>query len=203
MAPFDVILFDVGGVLLTNGWDRGERTAVLQQFGLDQAEFEARHLVPYRAWERGAITVETYLDETVFHEPRSFSRRQFFAAICAGSKLLPDGAMGILREIVASDRYVVGALNNEAKETNAFRFESFGLLELFQVALSSCYLGLRKPDPEIYERALEILCRPADRILLIDDRQENIVAAEASGMKAIRFENAGALRQDLEALGVL
>jgi putative hydrolase of the HAD superfamily len=110
--------------------------------------------------------------------------------------------MGILREIVASDRYVVGALNNEARETNAFRFEHFGLRELFQVALSSCYLGLRKPDPEIYERALEILCRPAERILLIDDRQENVTAAEASGMKAILFENSGALRLDLESLGV-
>jgi putative hydrolase of the HAD superfamily len=203
MAPFDVILFDIGGVLLTNGWDKGERAAVLRQFGLDQEEFEARHLVPYRAWERGAITVETYLDETVFYEPRTFTRRQFFAAICEGSKLLPDGAMGILGEIVASDRYVVGALNNEARETNAFRFERFGLLDLFQVALSSCFLGLRKPDPEIYDRALEILCRPAERVLLIDDRQENVMAAEAAGMHALRFESAGGLRQALESINVL
>ena len=203
LARFDVILFDIGGVLLSNGWDSGERAAVLKQFGLDQEPFEARHLVPYRAWERGVITVETYLDETVFYEPRSFSRRQFFAAMCSGSKLLPDGAMGILREVVASDRYVVGALNNEARETNAFRLEHFGLLNLFQVALSSCYLGLRKPDLEIYGRALEILCRPAERILFVDDRQENVSAAEAAGMKAIRFENAGTLRQELQSLGVV
>jgi len=203
MSSFDVILFDVGGVLLTNGWDNGERATVLAKFGLDRAEFEARHLVPYRAWERGAIDIETYLNELVFYQPRSFTQKQFFSAICAGSKLLPHGAMGILREVAASHKYLVGALNNEARETNAFRFEQFGLNDLFQVALSSCFLGLRKPDAEIYERTVEILCRPAERILFIDDREENVLAAQAVGIKAVRFEDDGQLRRDLEVLGVL
>ena len=44
MLPFDVILFDVGGVLLTNGWDHGERARVIAQFDLDLAAFEARHM---------------------------------------------------------------------------------------------------------------------------------------------------------------
>jgi len=203
MSSFDVILFDVGGVLLTNGWDTSERATVLATFGLDRAEFEARHVVPYRAWERGAIDIETYLNESVFYQPRSFTQKQFFAAICAGSKLLPHGAMGILREVAASHKYLVGALNNEARETNAFRFEKFGLRDLFQVALSSCFLGLRKPDVEIYERTVEILCRPVERILFIDDREENVLAAQAVGIKAIRFEDDAQLRRDLEVLGVL
>jgi putative hydrolase of the HAD superfamily len=203
MFPFDVILFDVGGVLLTNGWDSGERATVLAQFGLDRAEFEARHRAPYLEWERGAIPMQNYLRETVFYQPRSFSQEEFFSAICAGSKLLPRGAMGILREVVASDKYVVGALNNEARETNAYRFEQFGLKGLFQVALSSCFLGLRKPDAEIYERSIDILCRPAQRILFIDDREENVLAAQAAGMKAIRFDGADPMRQQLESLGVL
>ncbi len=78
MFPFDVILFDVGGVLLTNGWDHGERALVLQHFGLDVAEFEARQSAPYDAWERGAIPLKDYLDATVFYEPRSFSQDEFF-----------------------------------------------------------------------------------------------------------------------------
>jgi putative hydrolase of the HAD superfamily len=198
-----VILFDVGGVLLTNGWDSGERAAVLEHFGLDRAEFEARHLVPYRAWEIGAIPLQSYLDAAVFYQPRGFTREEFFAAICAGSKLLPDGAMGILEEIAAQNQCLVGALNNEARETNEFRFEHFGLRKLFKVALSSCYLGLRKPDAAFFQRALEILDRPAERILFIDDRTENVSGAAAAGMKAILFRGAEPLRQDLKMLKVL
>ena len=203
MFPFDLILFDVGGVLLTNGWDHRERALVLERFGLDIAAFESRHLEPYRAWESGAITAEAYLDATVFNEPRGFSHQEFFAAICAQSRLLPDGALEILKELDASGKCMVGALNNEARETNEYRFEHFGLRPLFKVALSSCYLGLRKPEPAIYQRALEILGRPAERILFIDDRVENNAAAEEIGMKTIQFTGADALRQELAKLGVL
>ncbi len=201
--PFDVILFDVGGVLFTNGWDSGERAAVLERFGLDRAEFEARHLTPYRAWELGATPLQDYLDATVFYKTCNFTREEFFAAICAGSKLLPDGAMGILSELAASGQCLVGALNNEARETNEFRLQHFGLRKFFKVALSSCYLGLRKPDAAIYRRALEILGRPAERILFIDDRAENVAAAEAVGMKSSLFTGAEPLRRELNALGVL
>jgi putative hydrolase of the HAD superfamily len=198
-----VILFDVGGVLLNNGWDTGERAVVLERFGLDRAEFEARHLKPYRAWESGAISMETYMDATVFYKPRSFSSEEFFAAICAGSKILSDGALGILKEISASNDCMVGALNNEARETNEYRFEHFGLRKLFKVVLSSCYVGLRKPDAAIYRRALDILDRPAERILFIDDRAENVAGAEDAGFKAIQFKGEVALRRELVSLGIL
>ncbi|HEU5457185.1 MAG TPA: HAD-IA family hydrolase [Terracidiphilus sp.] len=203
MLPFDVILFDVGGVLLTNGWDRRERTAVLDQFGLDHAAFEARHPGPYDAWERDAIAVNAYLDATVFYEPRKFTREEFFAAICAQSKELEDGALGILRGLSASDRWVLGALNNEAREPNEYRFEKFGLHEFFEFAFSSCYLGLRKPEPAIYARALQLLDAPAERVLFIDDREENVAGARNAGMKTIRFTGAEALESELKEFGVL
>jgi putative hydrolase of the HAD superfamily len=203
MFPFDVILFDVGGVLLTNGWDHHERTVVLEHFGLDFAAFEARHPIPYRAWDLGNISVEAYLDATVFYEPRSFSRDEFFAFALAQSLPLPDGALGILGEVAASGKFLLGALNNEPRETNEYRFERYGLRNFFRVALSSCYLGLRKPDAAIYRRALDILGRPAERILFIDDRLKNVVGAEAAGMKAIHFESTEGLRSELVSLGVL
>lgn len=203
MFPFDAILFDVGGVLLTNSWDHSERAAVIEHFHLDLAAFEAKNLASYDAWERGAITVKAYLDATVFYEPREFTRDEFFAFILAQSKPQPDGALGILKELAASDKYLLGALNNEARETNEYRFEHFGLRELFQVALSSCYLGLRKPEPAIYRRALDILGRPVERVLFIDDRPENVAGAVAAGMKAIRFEGAEALRSKLTSLRVI
>jgi putative hydrolase of the HAD superfamily len=203
MFPFDVILFDVGGVLLTNGWDRREREAAMEHFHLDAAAFEARHAAPYDAWERGQLTVRDYLDAAVFYEPRSFTQDEFFAFILSQSKLLPDGAIGILKEVAASDKCMVGALNNEAPETNDYRFSHFGLREIFNVALSSCYLGLRKPEPAIYSRALNMLGRPAERVLFIDDREENVAGGAAAGMKAIRFDGAEGLRRELVSLDVL
>lgn len=203
MFPFDVILFDVGGVLLTNGWDHRERTAVLAQFNLDYNTFEARHEAPYDAWERGAISRDEYLNAAVFYEPREFTREAFFSAMCAQSQPLPDGALGILSEVSASNNCMVGALNNEAREPNEYRFERYGLRAHFQFAFSSCYLGLRKPEAAMYRRVLDILGGPAERILFIDDREANVAGARAAGMRAIRFEGAAALRPALKELGVL
>jgi putative hydrolase of the HAD superfamily len=203
MFPFDVILFDVGGVLLTNGWDHSERATTAKYFHLDIAEMEARHPMPYAAWECGETTVKDYLDAVVFYEPRNFSQDDFFGFMLNQSKLLPDGALGILEELAASHKCMLGALNNEARETNEFRFASFGLRNYFEVALSSCYLGLRKPDAAIYQRALDILGRPAGRILFIDDRAGNVAGAVSAGMKGIQFLGADGLRNELVSLGVL
>lgn len=203
MFPFDVILFDVGGVLLTNGWDHCERALVLDRFELDQADFEARHAETYNSWESGAILLQEYLDATVFYEPRSFSPDVFFAAICAQSRPQPDGALETLQALAASDKCMLGALNNEAREPNEYRFETFGLRKYLSLALSSCYLGLRKPSPAIYRRALDILGRPSQRILFIDDRMENAAAATKAGMTAIQFKGAEQLRTELARLGVL
>ena len=203
MLPFDAILFDVGGVLLTNGWDHCERATVMAEFDLDPAQFEARHPKPNDAWERDAISLDDYLGATVFYEPRSFSKADFFSAMCALSQPLEDGALSVLVELAASGRYILGTLNNEARATNDYRFLRFGLRDMLDVALSSCYVGLRKPEPAIYRRALDILGKRAERILFIDDRAENVAGAAAAGMTAIRFEGSNALRAALESKGVL
>ena len=203
MFPFDAILFDVGGVVLTNGWDHAERAAAVKHFQLDAEDLEARHLAIFAAWERDAIGFDEYLNVAVFHKPRPFSRDEFFEFMLSQSKLLTDGALSILREIAASDKCMVGALNNEARATNDYRFSKFGLREYFRVAFSSCFLGLRKPDPAIYRRVLDILGAPAERVLFIDDRQQNVDGAAMAGIKAVRFQNESALRKDLSELGIL
>jgi putative hydrolase of the HAD superfamily len=203
MYPFDVILFDVGGVLLTNGWDHAERAAAVKQFGLNGAEFETKHAKVAKAWERGEIGLDQYLDATVFDEPRSFSRQEFFDFVLAQSQLLPDGAMPILKELSASNQCMIGALNNEARETNEYRFDTFGLRRYLKVALSSCYLRLRKPEPAMYFTALDVFGAEPARVLFIDDREENAAAGAAAGMTAIRFTGEQALRKELEGLGVI
>jgi putative hydrolase of the HAD superfamily len=203
MFPFDVILFDVGGVLLTNGWDHIERAAAVEQFKLDAHEFEIRNAEVEPAWERGEIDLNTYLDTVVFYEPRSFSHDEFFDFMLSQSQLLPDGAIGILEELAASNQWMIGALNNEGRETNEFRFGKFDLRRYLKVALSSCYVGLRKPEPAMYRRALDIFGGAPSRVLFIDDREENVAAGAAAGMKAIQFTGEFALSKELERLGVL
>jgi putative hydrolase of the HAD superfamily len=203
MFPFDVILFDVGGVLLTNGWDTEERARAAKLFQIDLPGFEKRHHAYVDPWERGQISVQTYLDATVFNEPRNFTQYEFFGFMLDQSKLLTDSGLGILEELAASNKCMVGVLNNEARETNEYRFKTFGLRNFIKVAFSSCYMGLRKPDAAIYERALDILGRPAQRVLFIDDRTENVLAAMKVGMKTVRYDGSADLRKELTRMGVL
>jgi putative hydrolase of the HAD superfamily len=203
VSDIEVVLFDVGGVLLTNGWDHVERASVLSHFNLDRAEFEERHPSPYDAWESDAITAEAYLDATVFYEPRSFTRDEFIDAMKAESKPLADNALGVLRDVAASGKWMVGLLNNESRLLHEYRMAKYELLQYLDVQLSSCYLGLRKPNPAIYRRAVDILGRPAKRILFIDDRANNTAAAAAAGMTAIQFLDEDKLRRDLSSLEIL
>lgn len=203
MPLYDKILFDLGGVLLTNGWDHAERDAAIEAFHLDKAELERRHTEIFEQWERGEITMGAYLDFAVFHEPRNFSRDDFAAFIFGQSRILEDSALPVLKELAASGRFLLGALNNEARETNEYRFTTFGLRNYFDVALSSCYLGLRKPSEAIYSRAIDILGAAPERFVFIDDRKENLVPARAVGMAAIHFSGEEPLRQELRKLGIL
>ena len=203
MCAFDVILFDVGGVLLTDGWDHKERAAAVEHFNLDAHAFKNRHEEVCPAWERGEIDVNEYLDAAIFYEPRGFTRDEFLGFLLTQSQLLPEGAMAILKQLAASKGYLIGALNNEARETNEFRFTKFNLRDFFKVALSSCYLGLRKPDPAIYHRALDIFGSPPPRVLFIDDREENVASGAAAGMTVIQFTEAIALSNELKRLRVL
>jgi putative hydrolase of the HAD superfamily len=202
-AQFSAVLFDVGGVLLTNGWDHKERAAVLAQFGLDKDTFEARHPEPYDALERDTISMLDYLNATIFYEPRSFTPEEFIEAMKLVSVPIPSNGIEVLSEIAASNRWLVGVLNNESRLLHEYRMEKYKIGEHLDVQLSSCYLALRKPEPAIYKRALDILGLPGERVIFIDDRKGNADAAAAVGMHAIQFQNEAQLRFDLQQIGIL
>ncbi len=202
MSQISTILWDVGGVLLTNGWDHVERDAVLAHFGLDSAPFEARHPEPNDQWERGAITAAQYLEQTVFYEPRAFTPQDFLEQMKLQSKLLPATGLPVLQEIAASGALELAILNNESRELNDHRIQAFGLCSYFDCFLSSCYVGLRKPEPRIYQLALDVLQRDAEEVIFIDDRERNIEAARALGIYGIVFKNAAQLSAELSTLGI-
>jgi putative hydrolase of the HAD superfamily len=202
MDTISTILWDVGGVLLTNGWDHQQREAVLERFGLDRADFAARHAEVDAAWERDEISADEYARRTVFYTPRSFTPADFLSAIREQSRVLDDSAIGILRRLAASEGYVLATVNNESRVLNEYRLAHFGLLDCFDAFFSSCYLGLRKPDRKIYQVALDVLQRDPEEVVFIDDRAENAAAAASLGIHAIRYEGSAALARTLEQLGV-
>lgn len=202
MNGISTILWDIGGVLLTNAWDRQQREAVLNHFGLDHADFERRHAGIFEPLERDEISMDEYLRQTVFYESRNFSQGEFIAAMRAQSHVLPDSAMGILRQLAASEEYVLAAVNNESRAMNEYRFANFGLTDRFDAFFSSCYLRLRKPDRRIYQAALDVLQRDPEEAVFIDDRPENVAAAASLGIHAIRYQGSEQLADELGRLGV-
>lgn len=202
MSDISTILWDVGGVLLTNGWDHEGRAAVLSHFKVDRARFEEIHTEANDDWEKGFISAEEYLQRTVFWEPRDFTAEQFLDAMKAESKLLPDSAIGILEDLAASQQVDLGILNNEARELNDYRIEEFGFLGYFDFFFSSCYVGLRKPSPQIYRLALDVLqCEPSE-VIFIDDRAGNVEAAKGLGIHAICYEGSKKLAAILAEFGI-
>jgi putative hydrolase of the HAD superfamily len=195
------VFFDVGGVLGTNGWDRQERAKAIARFALDGDAFERRHEDAVGTFEAGKMTLDEYLDYTVFCEERGFSRDDFKAFMKACSRPFPD-SIQVARELAGAGSHVLMTLNNESAELNVHRLRTFGLLPLFTAFFSSCWVGAVKPARRIYEVARDMSQAEPARSVFIDDRPQNLTPAAALGMKTILFEDAVQLRRDLAALGV-
>lgn len=189
------VFFDIGGVLGTNGWDREQRAAVASELSLDLADLDRRHKEVVASWEEGRMGWDEYLDFTVFHEPRGFTREEFKDRMLALSEPFPD-SIAAVAELAARGARVY-TLNNESAELNAYRIERFGLKPLVRGFLSSCWLGVRKPERRIYERALAIAGATPAASLFVDDREQNLTPARALGMRGLRFTDASALRSAL------
>ncbi len=198
MAKISAIFWDVGGVLLSNGWDHVQRRRAFAQFGLDEVEFEDRHEMLVSSLERGKITLDDYLQRTIFYRPRSFTPEQFKQFMFSISQPCQE-SLDLARSLASCD-YLMGTINNESAELNQYRIETYKLREIFDVFISSCYVGLRKPEDGIYRLALQITQCPPQECCFIDDRALNLDAAAQLGMHTIRFEGT---QQLVEALGQL
>lgn len=201
MSAIRALFWDVGGVLLTNAWDHTERATALKHFQLDEKEFHDRHEMVVSSFERGKITLDEYLDRTVFYRPRPFTREIFREYMFALSKPLPK-VLEFAQELANPGQYFMGTINNESRELNYYRIEHFGLRKLFRLFVSSCFVGFRKPERDIYRLALEITQIPAEQCCFIDDRALNLECAAKLGMKTIEMRHIDQLREDLAKLGV-
>lgn len=201
MPDVKALFWDLGGVLLSNAWDRTQRTLALQKFDLDEIEFHDRHEMLVSSFERGKITLDEYLDRTIFYRERPFTHDQFKAFMFSLSQ--PDAeALTVARSLARSGEYLMSTINNESRELNLYRIETFKLREIFSLFVSSCYVGLRKPEVGIYQLALDITQQRPEESCFIDDRELNLESAAKLGMHPIRMENAPQLLKALQTLGV-
>jgi putative hydrolase of the HAD superfamily len=201
MSEVTALFWDVGGVLLSNGWDHEERAAAVARFHLDAVEFERRHEDANDAWEKGQLSMDEYLEQAIFYCPRNFSSVEFKDFMFAQSKE-NRGTRVVLDEITASGRYLVATLNNESAELNDYRIQKFDLARNFQAFFTSCYLGMRKPDQAIYRAALGVAHRAPEESIFIDDRLSNLDFPRQLGMRTIHFQNPAQLARDLIQQGV-
>ncbi len=201
MPVIRAIFWDVGGVLLTNAWDHAERTASLEHFHLDEEEFHDRHEMVVSSFERGEITLDEYLDRTVLYRTRPFTREAFKNYMFSLSQPFPD-VLNFARSLAGTGKYFMGTINNESRELNLYRIETYGLKNIFRLFVSSCFVGLRKPERDIYRLALETTQRSPEECCFIDDRALNLECAAKLGMHTIEMQTLEDLRGDLEKLGV-
>ena len=201
MTQIRHVFFDIGGVLATNGWDREQRKVAIAKFNLDEVDFQGRHEEMVGPLEQGQISLDEYLDITVFYAPRPFTRDEFRDFIFAQSQPYPE-TIAIARAVAEGCKYWVMTMNNESEDLNRYRIVTFGLDEFFDAFLSSCWLGLRKPAHRFYDRALGISeARPAEAVF-VDDRVQNLEPVKRLGMHTIHYQSAPQLADELRSLGV-
>ena len=201
LIEITTLFWDIGGVILTNGWDRGSRRDATTAFHLDWEEFEDRHDLSFPAFDSGQITLNEYLDRTLFYRTRPFTREEFIAFMFAQSKEYP-GSRAVLNALARTERYFIGAINNEPLELNEYRIQAFHLRRDFLVFFSSCYVHSRKPEEHIFRVALEVTQRKPEECVFIDDRPLNLESPRRLGMNAIHYQNPDQLCSDLAKLNI-
>lgn len=195
------VFFDIGGVLGTNGWDREHRQEASRVFGLDHEQYTRLHDEVVPAFEEGLLTLDQYLDRTVFVRPRNFTPEDFKRFMYTRSEPFPESLV-VVHALARRGQVRMCIASNESDELSRYRIRLFGLVEMFDTFLASCWIGVRKPAAIFYDRILAITEARAEESLFVDDREENLVAAKALGFTTIHFQSADQLRRELVAAGL-
>lgn len=194
-----ILFFDIGGILLTNGWGHESRKLAAKQFGLDYEEINVLHNFIFNVYEIGKITLDEYLDTVIFYQPRDFTRQDFLEFIYAQSKELPE-MLAWLKEWKKDCGFRIISINNEGKELNDYRVEKFKLHLCFDAFISSCEVKLRKPDPGIFQLAMGIAQASPQQCVYFDDRVMFVTTAQKLGIKAFQHTDFESTRKILEGL---
>ena len=196
----NTIFTDIGGVLLTNGWDRGCRRKAIDVFNLDAEEIEERHHLTFDTYEVGKITQDEYLDRVIFYKRRSFSRNQFRQFMCNQSEPYPQ-MLTLLSRLKKKYRFKLAVVSNEGRELAEYRIRQFKLDELADFFIVSSFVHFRKPDADIFRIALDTAQVSPRQVIYIEDRPMFVQVAETLGLRGLRHIDYKTTRERLAGFG--
>lgn len=202
MKDIKLLFLDIGGVLLSDGWNHKARMEAVEKFGLEPIQLEKDHAVAFPLFENGKLSLDQYLESVIFNKPRSFSKADFSEFMFAQSTQLPHFLPWLI-EWKQKTNIRIFAVNNEGKEFNDYRIDKFGLDRVFDAFISSCEVGFSKPDPCIFRLALGIAHVAPEHCLYFDDRAIHVAIAKQMGIKAFVHEGFEQSKTILESINQL
>src|SRR5665213_489218 len=195
------VFLDIGGVLLTNGWDHPARKRAAVKFNLDLAEMENRHHLTFDTFEEGDLSLEEYLSRVVFYQKQPFTRSKFEQFMFSQSKPFPQ-MIELFRNLKAKYGLKIVVVSNEGRELNSHRIHSFKLDQFVDSFVSSCFVHIRKPNAEIFRLALDIAQASAQQVIYVENTPMFVQIAEGMGIRSILHTNFTSTRERLASLGL-
>ncbi|MDD2273996.1 MAG: HAD family phosphatase [Desulfuromonadaceae bacterium] len=195
------LFLDIGGVLLTNGWDRKARRLAAETFGLDYEEMNERHHLTFDTYEVGKLTLDEYLDRIVFYEERSFTMDTFRTFMFDQSRALPD-MIELVTRLKARHGLKIAAVSNEGRELNEYRIRTYKLGRCIDFFISSSFIHYRKPDADIFRIALDIAQVAPEEVFYIDDRPMFVDVARNQGIQGMVHTTYEQTRDKLASVGL-
>jgi len=199
--PITTLFLDIGGVLLTDGWSHGASKLAVKKFNLDFEELNKRHTEALDTYELGKLTLEEFLDRTVFYEKRSFTPAQFRKFMFAQSKPFPE-MIELIRRLKTLYGLKIVVVSNEGRELNEYRIRKFKLDGFVDFFISSCFVRLRKPDADIFRLALDTVRVPVNQVVYIENTPMFVQIAEGLGIRSILHTDYKTTRAKLASLGL-
>ena len=200
-SQISTLFLDVGGVLLTNGWDRHSRKRACETFNLNHDEVDERHHLTYDTYELGKLSLEQYLNRVIFYEKRAFSMEDFNNFMFEQSQPYPQ-MLNLVRRLRQAYHLKVAVISNESRELTVYRIQKFKLDEFVDFFVASSFVHFRKPDEDIYRLALDISQADPVRSVYIDDRAMFVEVAGRLGFRAILHTGVEATRKALAEAGL-
>lgn len=193
------IFLDVGGIILTNGWDRHSREKAAVEFNLSLEEMNERHALTFDLFETGAISLDAYLDYIIFYQPRSFTHTQFKNFMFEQSK--PHLEMiDLIRSVKFYTQCKIIALSNEGKELMDYRIKTFDLTQFVDLFICSGFVRVRKPNSLFYQTALDVSQNRPHEVIYIDDRPFLAEIGQRLGFHAIQHVDYESTKQSLKTM---
>ena len=201
LPKIEWLFIDIGGVLLSDGWGHLFRQKAASEFNIDYDEMEVRHKQAFEAYEIDKLSLAEYLKLVVFYEPRSFTPNQFGAFMFGLSTPWLD-MIDLIKVVKQSNALKILVVSNEARALNAYRIKKFGLTSFVDVFLSSSFVRLRKPDPEFFRVALDLVQCPPSSVLYLENTPMFVEVAETFGINSLLHVDISSTRRKLSSFGL-